>query len=510
MDAQDVNGNDWLDYRPERIGGATDKGPRRSENQDAFWIPGAATPTDLGALYLVADGVGGQQDGAVAAKLAVEIVQQVFYELRGEGEAVSIALKNGLEKANEVILKEAQKRQVRKMGSTFVAVVLDGDKLTAAHVGDARAYLVRQGKMQALTRDDTWVQRQVDAGLISAEEAAKHEFRNVVTQVLGNRPDITVNLSKSHTLQPGDAIMLCSDGLYDVLSDGQMTSLILENEPQRAAESLVQAAVKAEATDNITAVVVRTGAAAAAADEPTLVSTPVAAAESPTLVSPPPDKVLPTIPPIEEAQTVAIKAPPPAPPAAKEKEKEGISKWLIILAIVAVLLIVGALALFWLNSSNVASSVEEAVETAQPGALATASAEIPGALNTLIPTSTVALPTATQVPVETPTVLAATPTPMPTLIPSPTPDTAVAPGELTSGFYATVDNTDGLGVTVRDGPSTQNAALLVAEEGTTLLILDGPEEGGGLNWWQVRLDDGTEGWVAEDFLEPSAEDASNN
>lgn len=393
------------------------------------------------------------------------------------------------------------------MGSTFVAVVLDGDKLTAAHVGDARAYLIRQGRMQALTRDDTWVQRQVDAGLITEEEAAKHEFRNVVTQVLGNKPDITVNLSKSHTLQPGDAIMLCSDGLYDVLSDSQMTSLILENEAQQAAESLVQAAVEAEATDNITAVVVRTGDTGI--DEPTLISTPVAVAETPTLVSPPPDKVLPTLPPIEEAQTVAIKAPPSAPSAAQTKD-HGISKWLIILAIAAVLLIVGALVLFWLNSSNFANSVEEAVETAQPGAVATASEELPGALSTLIPTSTAEPVTATQVSVATATNLPETPTPMPTFTPSPTPDAAVAPDELAIGNSAIVANTDGLGVTVRDGPSTNSAALLVAEEGTTLLILDGPEEGDILTWWQVRLADGSEGWVAEDFLEPSAAGTSNN
>lgn len=96
------------------------------------------------------------------------------------------------------------------------------------------------------------------------------------------------------------------------------------------------------------------------------------------------------------------------------------------------------------------------------------------------------------------------PTPMPTFTPIPTPDAAVAPPEITAGFYAVVANTDGLGVTVRGGPSTRNVALLIADEGTILLILDGTEEGDGFNWWQIQLADGTEGWVAEDFLEPSA------
>ncbi len=96
------------------------------------------------------------------------------------------------------------------------------------------------------------------------------------------------------------------------------------------------------------------------------------------------------------------------------------------------------------------------------------------------------------------------PTPIPTFTPIPTPDAAIAPPEITSKFYAVVANTDGLGVTVRGGPSIRNVALLVAEEGTSLLILDGPEEGDGFAWWQVQLQDGTEGWVVEDFLEPAA------
>jgi hypothetical protein len=93
---------------------------------------------------------------------------------------------------------------------------------------------------------------------------------------------------------------------------------------------------------------------------------------------------------------------------------------------------------------------------------------------------------------------------MPTFTPIPTPDAAIAPPEITRDFYAVVANTDGLGVTVRGGPSTRNVALLVADEGTVLLILDGPEEGDNFSWWQVELVDGTEGWVAQDFLEPAA------
>jgi hypothetical protein len=96
------------------------------------------------------------------------------------------------------------------------------------------------------------------------------------------------------------------------------------------------------------------------------------------------------------------------------------------------------------------------------------------------------------------------PTPIPTFTPIPTPDAAIAPPEITSEFYAKVANTGGVGVTVRGGPSIRNVSRLVAEEGTIMLILDGPEEGDGFAWWQVQLQDGTEGWVVADFLEPAA------
>ena len=120
------------------------------------------------------------------------------------------------------------------------------------------------------------------------------------------------------------------------------------------------------------------------------------------------------------------------------------------------------------------------------------------------PQATIIILTAPPSPTIDPTGSALPPTPIPTFTPIPTPDAAVAPAELTSGFYAMVANTDGLGVTVRGGPSTRNVALLVAEEGTILLILDGPEEADGFAWWQVQLQDGTEGWAVGNFLEPAA------
>ncbi len=121
------------------------------------------------------------------------------------------------------------------------------------------------------------------------------------------------------------------------------------------------------------------------------------------------------------------------------------------------------------------------------------------------PEPTIIVLTAPPSPTIAPTGSALPPTPIPTFTPIPTPDTAVAPAEITSGFYATVANTDGLGLTVRGGPSTKNVVVTVVEEGSPVLILDGPQEAENFVWWQLRLDNGLEGWAVANYLEPAAE-----
>ena len=116
---------------------------------------------------------------------------------------------------------------------------------------------------------------------------------------------------------------------------------------------------------------------------------------------------------------------------------------------------------------------------------------------------TIIVLTAPPSPSPSPGPAVSAPTAMPTFTPVPTPDVDVAPDELTAGYYAEVFNTGGIGVTVRGGPSANNAPLAVAPEGAVLFVLDGPEAGGEFLWWQVRMDDGVEGWAAADFLQPA-------
>jgi serine/threonine protein phosphatase PrpC len=257
MNAQNETAAELEKYIPGLVGAKSDKGPVRATNEDAYWIADANTPTELGALYVVADGVGGQEDGAAAAHLAVLMVRDTFYDRRQNGATIATALEEAINRANQAIYEEAGTRGGGRMGSTLVAAVQDQDQLYVAHVGDARAYLVQDGKLYRLTKDDTWVQKQVEAGLIKPEEAAEHELRNVVTQVLGNKPEVEIHLSKPRPLRDGDIFLLCSDGLYEALPGKELFRLLTGSPPPDAARALIEAATKAGASDNITAVVVK-------------------------------------------------------------------------------------------------------------------------------------------------------------------------------------------------------------------------------------------------------------
>lgn len=265
-------------YR-DGVGAYTDKGPVRPANEDAYWVPEAQSPVEWGHLYLVADGVGGQAEGAAAAQLAVLAIRDAFYRGRQNGRDIPAALEQAIHRANQVIFDEAAAQGVQKMGATLVAAVPHEGTVYVAHVGDARAYLLRpqEGKLYRLTRDDSWVERQVQEGVISAQDAARHALRNIVTQVLGNKQEIEVNQS-SYPLLPGDVLLLCSDGLHDTLPSARMKEILQTQEAATAARSLVQAAVEGQAKDNVTAVVVHPaaaklrGAAAAARDGGTAVN----------------------------------------------------------------------------------------------------------------------------------------------------------------------------------------------------------------------------------------------
>jgi len=243
----------------KHIGARSNQGPR-STNQDAYWVSDATDPLELGELYIVTDGVGGQEFGAVAAQLAAQVISTDFYRQRQNDESVSTALNYAIHEANEAIYKQAQERGGIKMGCTVVVAAWNQKTLYVAHVGDARVYLLHKNNFKQLTRDDSWVQQQLDAGVITQDEAVNHEFRNIVTQALGNKLEITVHQSEHKNIHDRDCLLLCTDGLHGVLSEAELIKSLKINPAQAAAETLVQDAIKAGTADNVTAVVVQLGA----------------------------------------------------------------------------------------------------------------------------------------------------------------------------------------------------------------------------------------------------------
>ena len=248
------------------VGRLTDRGRVRERNEDFVGGPEGIPPEKLkqkGRLYVVADGMGGHPGGQRAAQLAVERVIQEYY--RDPSLDIPGSLERAIKLANAEIYSEAARNPAYKgMGSTIVAAVVRGDDLYVANVGDSRAYLVRGSSIQQITRDHSWIAEALRAGTITPEQALSHPNRGVVTRSLGAGPDVQVD--RFHRkIRPGDVVLLCSDGLTNVVSDADIQKVVTRERPQRAANKLIAMANQAGGPDNIAAIVIGVQRAPAAA-----------------------------------------------------------------------------------------------------------------------------------------------------------------------------------------------------------------------------------------------------
>ena len=248
----------WLE-----VGGSTDVGKVRSENQDSYCtiIPPVAPPGVAGVLA-VADGMGGHQGGATASRIAI---QTLVEEYTGEvpdpdvtitGSSNSNRVTGAIRLGNARIRELASSPQLAGMGTTITVVSLEGRTLSIGHVGDSRAYLVRNSGMVQLTRDHSWVAEQVSSGYMTAEEAESDRRKSVLTRAVGIEENVTVDQSDVD-LEPGDLIVLCSDGLHGRVSDLEIARVASANSPECTAKELVRLANDAGGQDNITVVVGR-------------------------------------------------------------------------------------------------------------------------------------------------------------------------------------------------------------------------------------------------------------
>lgn len=236
----------------------TDVGRKREHNEDnmAYVIPKDPQVMAMkGALFIVADGMGGHAAGEVASEIAVDTVSNAYY--MDDNEEVIPPLLQAIKRANLAIHQRAAENLLRSgMGTTCVAAVLRGNMAYIANVGDSRGYLVRGGQVRQITQDHSWVAEQVRAGLLTEEQARTHAQRNVITRCLGTQPDVDVDVF-IEPLQENDCIVLCTDGLSGLLSDEEVMRIVNQSVPQESVYHLVERANENGGPDNITAIVVR-------------------------------------------------------------------------------------------------------------------------------------------------------------------------------------------------------------------------------------------------------------
>jgi serine/threonine protein phosphatase PrpC len=263
--------------------GITDTGRVRNTNEDQFLIvelskamrvwqtslpgPGLQVGEERAHLMLVADGMGGHRAGERASAIAVVAIEQFtlntfrwFFETDSSGaQKVLAQFQSALSRADAKVVEEAAENpELEGMGTTLTMAFQLGAQLCIVHVGDSRAYLYRDGELHQLTKDHTLIAELVRSGKITEEQAATHHLRHVITNVIGG-PNVGVKVeARALVLQPGDRVLLCSDGLTDMLeANAIMAVLEAEPLPENAARALVAQANDAGGRDNITVLIAR-------------------------------------------------------------------------------------------------------------------------------------------------------------------------------------------------------------------------------------------------------------
>jgi PPM family protein phosphatase len=237
----------------------SDRGRVRLNNEDACgqFVPASREQLeDMGAVFVVADGMGGHRGGEIASRIAVRTIL-AFYSANAD-EDRSQALTRAFREANNTILQESvADSTLFGMGTTCTAVALHRGRAYFAHVGDSRAYMMRAGQLTQLTRDHSIVGEMVRSGIISDEDARNHPRRNVITRSLGAQEDIAADTQAAPlALEAGDRFMLCSDGLTTYLADADIAEIMEGDSPEEACKRLVKLANERGGRDNITVMIV--------------------------------------------------------------------------------------------------------------------------------------------------------------------------------------------------------------------------------------------------------------
>lgn len=242
--------------------GITDVGMKRTNNEDNYLV------NDELNLFVCCDGMGGHVGGEYASAIAVNTVEEVLTTIEQDAEANLPDADNPVERTREklryairlagkrIFEKAAAEPEYKGMGTTALALLLDGGNFYIGHVGDSRGYLLREGRIEQLTEDHSLVYQKVKEGVLTPEEAKTHKLRNIITRSLGYMEEVEVDL-QVRAIRRGDKFMLCSDGLSNFVSTAEIGELLHRNAPQQAARQLIQLACDRGGDDNITCVAVR-------------------------------------------------------------------------------------------------------------------------------------------------------------------------------------------------------------------------------------------------------------
>ncbi len=231
----------------------TDVGIVRSGNEDNYLML-----SDRG-IFIVADGMGGHAAGEVASEMAVRITSHEIGAVRGLSDAeVSDRIREAIRSANDAIFERTlSEHDKRGMGTTATVLVLLPRRYLIGQVGDSRAYLLREGRLMQVTKDHSYVQEQVDAGLLTPDQARVHPYSNVITRCVGASGDVVPDIYFG-SLEKGDVLLLASDGLTGMLEDEQLNRILsTEGGPQYWVDRMITEANRRGGLDNITAIVVR-------------------------------------------------------------------------------------------------------------------------------------------------------------------------------------------------------------------------------------------------------------
>ncbi|MGQ9866088.1 MAG: PP2C family protein-serine/threonine phosphatase [Pseudanabaenaceae cyanobacterium] len=230
--------------------GRSDRGCVRTSNQDSFYMDEPA-----GRFFVVADGMGGHAGGEEASRLATEVIRDYFQEHWGQ-ESPPVLIRTAIEKANGAILADQLAHPVRRdSGTTVVVVGLFDDEVWYAHIGDSRLYRLRGKTLTQLSEDHTWIARAVSAGAVAPAEVRVHPWRHMLLQCLG-REDLKPVEPTQIAFEPGDRLLLCSDGLTEELTSDRIAYHLANPDLKLAVSNLVDAAKAKGGRDNITVVAI--------------------------------------------------------------------------------------------------------------------------------------------------------------------------------------------------------------------------------------------------------------